>query len=41
MDKLHEEIIEDGQHLKHLIGICEGNALIQVDYVRPSFEVIP
>ncbi|XP_050388060.1 kinesin-like protein KIN-7B isoform X2 [Argentina anserina] len=24
VDKLHEEIIEDGQHLKHLIGICEA-----------------
>lgn len=25
MEKLNEEVAKDGQHLRHLIGICEGN----------------
>lgn len=25
VEKLVEEIVKDSQHLRHLIGICEGN----------------
>lgn len=25
VEKLVEEVVKDGQHLTHLIGICEGN----------------
>lgn len=25
VEKLVEEVVKDSQHLKHLIGICEGN----------------
>jgi len=25
VEKLNEEVAKDGQHLRHLIGICEGN----------------
>lgn len=25
MEKLVEEVVKDGAHLTHLIGICEGN----------------
>ena len=29
MEKLNEEVAKDGQHLRHLIGICEGNLEIR------------
>lgn len=25
VEKLEEEVAKDSQHLRHLIGICEGN----------------
>lgn len=25
MEKLVDEVVKDGEHLTHLIGICEGN----------------
>ena len=28
VEKLNEEVAKDGQHLRHLIGICEGNVEI-------------
>lgn len=42
MEKLNEEVAKDGQHLRHLIGICEGNLeiwliLSQIKYRLPSF----
>lgn len=27
VDKLIEEVVKNDQHLRHLISICEGNAL--------------
>ena len=28
VEKLVEEVVKDSQHLRHLIGICEGNFII-------------
>ena len=27
VEKLVEEVVKDGQHLRHLINICEGNVV--------------
>jgi len=42
VENLHEEVARDAQHLRHLIGICEGNldiwhSLSRMKYMHPSF----
>lgn len=32
VEKLTEEVVKDGQHLRHLIGICEGNTQLLIYY---------
>ena len=38
MEKLIEEVVSDGQHLRHLIGICEGNDVFEL--ILRYFRVI-
>jgi hypothetical protein len=33
VEKLVEEVVKDIHHLRHLIGICEGNFTIHVCYI--------
>lgn len=42
VENLYEEVARDAQHLRHLIGICEGNleiwhSLSWLKYMHPSF----
>lgn len=34
IEKLNEEVVDNSQHLKHLIGICEGNSNTMAAYQR-------
>lgn len=40
MEKLVEEVVKDGQHLRHLIGICEGdhNSMLIIHYKVSYFS---